>query len=34
MLNRSPFLGQRIAYRREKLGLKQTELAARVGTKM
>lgn len=33
MLNRNPFLGKRIAYRREKLGLSQSELAKRVGTK-
>lgn len=29
--NSSPYLGQRVAYRREKLGLSQKELAARVG---
>lgn len=33
MLTPSPYLGQRIAYRRKKLGMKQADLAKLVGTK-
>lgn len=31
MLNYNPFIGQRIAYQREKLGLNQADLASIVG---
>lgn len=33
VLNGNPFLGKRIAYQRENLGLTQSELARKVGTK-
>lgn len=34
MLTPGPYLGQRIAYRRKKLGLRQVELAKLAGTKV